>query len=361
MRAAVCRDFGEPLTVEEVQLDPPGAGQVRVDLAACAICHSDITYLEGGWGGDLPAVFGHEAAGTVAETGTDVSDLGPGDRVVVTLIRSCGSCRHCLRGEEVACSARWPADEGSPLRSTTGEPIGHGLHTAAFAEQVVVERSQLVPVDAELPLEVAALLGCGVITGVGAVRNTADVRPGDTVVVIGCGGVGLNAVQGAALSDAERVVAVDLNQAKLDAACEFGATHVVNSATHDLEAEIEAITGGRRADWVLVTVGAEAAFTLAHELLAPFGAVVFVGMPVTGVTSTIDPTVMASRSQRILGSKMGGSRISVDVPELIELYRAGRIKLDELITARYPLEEINEAIGGVRAGEAIRNLIVFDR
>jgi len=360
VKAAVCRTFGEPLTIEEVQLDPPDVGEVRVKLHACAICHSDITLMEGGWGGELPVVLGHEAAGVVAEVGPGVGDVTVGDHTVVTLIRSCGSCRYCERGGEVGCTTKWPLDEKSPITGADGERIGHGLRTAAFAEEAVVERSQIVTIDEDIPLDVAALLACGVITGHGAVSNTADVRAGDTVVVIGCGGVGLNAIQAAALSPASRVIAVDVNSSKLEAALGFGATHTINSAESDLRAEVKTITEGARADWVFVTVGAKAAYDQSYALLAPFGAVVLVGLPPGGATSTIDPTIVASLSQRILGSKMGDSRIATDIPALVDLYRSGDLQLDELITGRYPLELINEAIAEVNRGEALRNVIVFD-
>jgi len=360
VKAAVCRTFGESLTIEELRLDPPNGGEVRLKLAACAICHSDITLIEGGWGGDLPIVLGHEAAGVVVEVGASVDDVKVGDHAVVTLIRSCGSCRYCRRGGEVGCTTKWPLDRKSPISGPDGERIGHGLRTAGFAEEVVVERSQIVTIDDDIPLDSASLLACGVITGHGAVANTADVRVGDTVVVIGCGGVGLNAVQGAVLSPASLVIAVDVNPSKLEAALEFGATHTINSAESDLKAELKTITDGTRADWVFVTVGAQAVYDQSYALLAPFGAVVLVGMPPGGATSTIDPTIMANLSQRILGSKMGESRIATDIPALVDLYRSGELKLDELISGRYPLEQINEAIAEVNRGEALRNIIVFD-
>jgi S-(hydroxymethyl)glutathione dehydrogenase/alcohol dehydrogenase len=274
-------------------------------------------------------------------------------------IRSWGACRHCYRGEEVGCTSRWRLDETSPITDAAGDRIGQGLRTGAFAEQVVVERSQIVPIDADIPLESAALLACGVIAGYGAVVNSAEVRPGDTVVVIGCGGVGLNTIQAAAHSPAARVIAVDVNPAKLDLAIQFGATHTIDSTQADLEASVDDLTGGARADWVFVTVGAKAAYDQSFSLLAAFGAVVLVGMPPDGVTSTIDPTTVANQSQRIVGSKMGRSRIAADIPALVEMYRSGRLRLDELITGRYPLDRINEAIAEVDRGDAVRNVIVF--
>ena len=359
MKAAVCRAFGEPLVIEELVIAEPGPGEVRVRMAATAICHSDITYADGGWGGTLPAVYGHEGAGVVDAVGSDVPALGAGDHVVVTLIRSCGRCHGCVRGMPVMCDATFPLDAVSPLRTMSGEPVAQMMRTAAFAEYVLVHHSQLVKVDATLPLDVASLFACGVITGVGAVTNTAQVPPGSHVVVIGAGGVGLNAVQGARLAGAQTVIAIDISPAKFVAAIDFGATHVLNPATTDVAGAVKQLTEGRGADFVFVTVGAKSVYDQSYELLALGAAVVLVGMPPTGVSSEIDPSTLAAYSQRILGSKMGGSRIAVDIPNLFSLYRQGRLKVDELISGRYPLHAINDAIAAVKYGDAIRNVIVF--
>lgn len=359
MKAAVCREFGAPLVIEELHLADPGPGEVKVRMVATAICHSDITYAEGGWGGQLPAVYGHEGAGIVAEVGPGVHSVKVGDAVVVTLIRSCGHCHGCTMGMPVTCDATFPLDATSPLTDASGASIVHGLRTAAFAEQVVVEESQLVVVPADLGFDVASLLACGVITGFGAVTNTAGVQPGSHVVVFGCGGVGLNSVQGALLSGAQTIVAIDLAESKLQAALEFGATHTLNPITDDVVARVRELTDGRGADYVFVTVGAKAAFDASYALLAKAGAVVLVGMPANGVMSEIDPGTMAAYSQRILGSKMGGSRISIDIPNLVNLYKQGRLKLDELISGRYALADINEAMESVKRGDALRNVIVF--
>ncbi len=357
VKAAVCYAFGEPLVVEEVSLPPIDSNQVRVELAACAVCHSDIAYAEGAWGGNLPAIYGHEAAGTVAEIGPGVEDLAVGDHVVVTLIRSCGECRYCQRGLEVACSA--PFEGPEPLRLGNDEPVYPAMQTGGFAEEVLVHRSQVVSIDRDIPLDVAALLGCGVITGVGSVANVARTQPGTSVVVIGTGGVGLNVVQGSVLAGAAVIAAVDLSDDKLEAAKDFGATHTVNPAGGDILTAIADATGGEMADEVFVTVGARAAFEQAPALLAPGGAVVLVGMAATGVMAEIDPLTIADRSQRVLGSKLGATRISSEIPKLVGLYQQGRLKLDELISGRYPLAEINEAIASVERGEALRHLIVF--
>ena len=357
MKAAVCYEFGEPLVIEDLSLAAPGPNQVRVELAACAICHSDIAFAEGAWGGDLPTVYGHEASGRVAEIGAGVNDLAVGDHVVVTLIRSCGECKYCRRGYEVACATTF--EENAPLRDAEGSAVYPAMRTGAFAEEVVVHRSQLVAIDQRIPLDAAALLGCGVITGVGSVTNVAGLQPDANVVVVGTGGVGLNVVQGAVLAGAAAIIAVDLSDDKLKAAKDFGATHIVNPSSEEVPAAVASVTGGEMADAVFVTVTAAAAFDEAPTLLAPTGAVVLVGLPPTGVTSTFDPLTLADQSQQMLGSKLGAARISVDIPNLVALYEEGRLKLDELITGRYPLDEINEAIASAERGEALRHLIVF--
>ncbi len=360
MRAAVCRAFGQPLSIEEVTLDPPGEGDIEVELAACAICHSDILFADGAWGGILPAVYGHEAAGIVRGVGAGVLDLAPGDHAVVTLIRSCGHCPCCASGMPVTCENRPLQDRKSPLRDRDGGPLVQAMRTAAFAERVVVHASQAVAIPKDVPLESAALIACGVITGVGAVANTARLRPGETAVVIGAGGVGLNAIQGAALAGARIIIAIDLVPGKLDAARRFGATHAISASDPRLAAEeVRAITGGRGADHVFVTVGARSAFVQAFALAARSGSIVLVGMPASDVRIEFSPEAIASDNQRILGSKMGASVIHRDIPRLVEFYRQGRLKLDELISGRFALERINEAIASSKSGEALRNLIVF--
>jgi S-(hydroxymethyl)glutathione dehydrogenase/alcohol dehydrogenase len=358
-RAAVCRAFGAPLRIEEVELADPGPGEVRVEIAACAICHSDIYYLDGAWGGELPAIYGHEAAGLIESVGPGVRRLKPGDPVVATLIRSCGACPSCSEGAPVVCEEVFPLDQESPLSDHSGASIVQGMRIGAFAEHVVVDASQVAVIPRDMPLDSASLIACGVITGMGAVVNTAAVTPGSSVVVIGCGGVGLNSIQGARIAGAAPIIAVDIADAKLDAARAFGATHAINGKTEDVAARVTELTSGRKADYVFVTVGVAGATEQAVRLMKRNGATVLVGMPPSGVTSTIDPGWLAADGQRILGSKMGSARLPVDVPRIVELYREGRLKLDELISGRYPLDHINEAVASSRSGAALRNVIVF--
>ncbi len=356
VKAAVCRAFGTPMKIEEVQIAEPNPGQVAVDIAACAICHSDISYADGIWGGKLPMVLGHEAAGTVtsAASGTGYS---AGDRVLVTLLRSCGTCPACSGGQLTSCDQIWTPPP-SPL-SQDGSPVAQGLGTAAFAQKVVVDHSQLIKLPSDMPFATASLLACGVITGVGAVTNTAKLPPGANAVVIGAGGVGLNTVQGAAIAGAARIIAVDITQEKLDAALEFGATDGL-LAGDDVAKKIRDMTGGRGADYVFVTVGAPPVFNEAPDYLAIGGAMVMVGMPPSGAMAEYEPAKIAANNQRLLGSRMGQTVLARDVPWLIDLYRQGRLKLDELISGRYALAEINEAIADTRKGLSRRNIILIE-
>ncbi|MGZ4394244.1 MAG: Zn-dependent alcohol dehydrogenase [Gaiellaceae bacterium] len=359
MRAAVCHEFGSPLTVEEVELAPPGPGEVSVRLTACAICHSDISFIDGWWSGTLPAVYGHEAAGIVTEIGAGVEGLRPGDHAVVTLVRFCGDCFFCARGMPVLCQTTFALDERSPLRLPDGRPLAQGARTAAFAEQVTVHASQVVPVPAEIPASSACLLACGVATGYGAVAWTVDVAEGESVVVVGIGGVGVNSVQAAALGGASPVVAVDVSAAKLEAARSFGATHTIDPAAEDVRESVLGLTGGRGADFVIVTVGAVPVIEQSLRLMRRGGTTVIVGMTADGVTAPFDPGMLAHDNARIVGSKMGSVRPPRDLPALAGLYLEGRLKLDELVSNEYPLDAVNEALEDARRGESIRNVILF--
>jgi NDMA-dependent alcohol dehydrogenase len=360
VKAAVCYEFGQPLVVEEIEIDPPQAGEVKVRMAATAICHSDVHVIRGEWGGEPPVVAGHEGAGIVEEVGPGVNLVHKGDHVVVSLLRSCGRCEPCTTGAPHLCDGEFALQSESRLRNRQGQSIRQGINTAAFAEYVIVDQSQLVPVPKEMPLDSAALLACGVITGLGAVVNKARVEPGSSVVVIGVGGVGLNSVQGARLAGAHPIIAVDLLDNKLDASFAFGATHTINARNDDVEAAVSEITGGRLADYVFVTVGNVTAAEQAYSLARRGGTVVLVGIPdwTTAMPVPIGSTVVSEKT--ITGSLMGTTRLSVDVPRLVALYEDKRLKLDELITARYALSQINDAIEATESGAVLRNVILFD-
>ncbi|WP_170761532.1 Zn-dependent alcohol dehydrogenase [Ruegeria lacuscaerulensis] len=360
IKAAVCRVFNEPLVIEDVLIAPPGAGEVEVTLDAVAICHSDITYASGAWGGHLPAVYGHEAAGVITAAGDSVGEFQVGDSVVVTLIRACGSCPSCAGGKPTICETPYDTING-PLRTASGEPLEQAMACGAFAEKVVVSYRQIVKIPENLPKDVASLLSCGVITGVGAAVNAAKLRPGQDVVVIGSGGVGLNAIQGARLAGARRIVAVDMTEEKLEIAREFGATHgVLASVEAPWKAAYKAL-GGRGADAVLITVGAIPAYDQAPRYLGRGGKAIMIGMPHSGDMASYEPVILAALGQGIVGSKMGDVVIQRDIPWMIDLYEQGRLKLDELISGRWSLSQINEAIADTKTGTAKRNVIVFDR
>ncbi len=357
VRAAVARDFGAPLAIEEVELIAPRDGEVEVVLEAVAICHSDIHFAEGAWGGGLPAVYGHEAVGRVAATGPGVRGVAEGDRVLVTMLRACGQCGCCAGGAPVYCETGYDRQAGSPIRQ--GEAVvNHGLSTGAFAERVVVDQSQLAPLPEDIPATSACLLACGVITGVGAVVNTAKVRPGETVVVIGAGGVGLNAVQGARIAGAARIVAVDMSAEKLEAAREFGATDGILASEEAPWGKLREIAP-KGADAVFVTVGATPVYATALNYAGSRGRVFAVGMPHLGETAPWEPVMVAAMGQKIEGSLLGEVVLKRDIPWMVDLYRQGRLKLDELVSGTWALEQINEAIADTRGGGARRNVIVF--
>lgn len=356
IRAALCHEFGAPLSIEEVILADPGPQDVRVELEAVAICHSDISYAEGGWGGDLPAVYGHEAVGRVTAVGDAVTGYGIGDRVLVTLIRACGGCASCSTGQPAYCFAETPPR--GPITLADGTGVEQAMNCGAFAEAVLVHPSQIAPIPEDMPAESACLLSCGVITGVGAAVNTAGVRPGQTVVVIGAGGVGLNAIQGARIAGAARVVAVDMSEEKLDAAREFGATDGILATDPKPWKALHQIAPGG-ADAVLVTVGAIPAYQTAPRYLGPQGKMVMIGMPHTGAKTEYEPTIIAALGQHLIGSKMGDAVIARDIPWMIDLYEQGRLKLDELVSGRWRLDQINEAIADTKSGAARRNVILL--
>jgi S-(hydroxymethyl)glutathione dehydrogenase/alcohol dehydrogenase len=358
--AAVCYERGEPLVVESLNLEDPKENEVRVRLKAAAICHSDIANLRGHWaGGVTPTVAGHEAAGIVESLGESVDSVSVGDHVVVTLVRSCGHCKACVAGHTVCCSGATALDSESRLTNEAGQSVEQGLGTAAFAEACVVHESQVVRIANDVPFTSAALLGCGVLTGFCSVTNIANVEAGSTVVVIGTGGLGLNAIQGAALSGASTVIAVDVVDSKLSLAKELGATHVINACNDDPVSKVRELCGDG-ADYVFVTAARSESFTQSIDMLTKFGSTVILGMPPDEDKNFMVDSHALTTGRKILGSKLGDTCIKVDIPRFVELYREGKLKLDEIISSTYALNDINEAIAASEGGEALRNVIVFD-
>ena len=357
IKAAVAHEFNKPLIVEDIMLRLPFNNEVEVTLGAVAICHSDISYMEGAWGGFLPAVYGHEASGRISNMGDNVEGFTIGDRVVVTLIRSCGICINCKQGKPTICTTDSEGTDG-PLKTLNGGKLMQAMACGAFAEKVVVDKSQIVKVSKKISYESAALMACGVITGIGAVVNAARIKPGQDVIVIGAGGVGLNAIQGARLAGARRIIAVDLYEEKLKIAIEFGATDgILTKKGSPWKLAKEKLGGG--ADAVFVSVGAISAYDTAPLYLAQGGQVVMLGMTRTSELSTFKPVNLAAASQKLVGSKMGNTVIERDIPWIADLYLQNRLKLDELISKKWTLNQINEAIFDTKSGSAKRNLIVF--
>ena len=365
MKAAVLHEVETPFVIEDVTLQGPGPGEVHVDLAASGVCHSDWHVVTGHFKRPLPIVLGHEGAGVVQAVGEGVTRTKPGDHVILSWAPDCGVCFYCLNEKPNLCDAfMYPRRNATMLDGTTRIKLGdktiHQFVTlATFAEQAVVPQDACVPIRKDVPLKVAALVGCAVTTGVGAAMNTAGVRPGENVVVYGCGGVGLNVLQGAALCGAETIIAVDRVPAKMDMAKNFGATHTIMAGDDTTDA-IKDLTHGRGADYAFEAIGIPAVHEEAIEALRPGGTLVIVGMPPEGSVTKLDAYPFVSREKTVKGSLYGSSSTRRDFPKLLNLYMAGKLKLDELVSQEYKLEEINEAYEAMLGGEVARGVIAFD-
>ncbi len=363
MRAAVCYEFGQPLVIEEVVLDPVGKGDVKIRLAATAICHSDIHAIKGEHGAcPLPAIPGHESAGYVEEVGEGVGYVKPGDAVVASIIpEGCGQCYYCRIGSPALCQTNklYLFGEGR-FTSKKGQRIAqYAGAVAGFTEYAIIPEPHLVKVPPDLPMDRACLLACGVISGFGAVMNRARVTANSSVAVIGCGGVGLNAIQGACQVGAFPVIAVDVRDSKLERARLFGATHTVNAAKEkDPIKAVQEITYGRGADYVIVAVAGIEILRQGFLMSAPDGTTCVIGHGHGEQLSAWTPTDFM-RGRKLTGSAMGAVRLRMDIARLIELYQAGRLKLGGLVSGHYPFEQINEALASSEQGEVIRNVIMF--
>jgi S-(hydroxymethyl)glutathione dehydrogenase / alcohol dehydrogenase len=351
---------GELVVVDDVELDAVGPREVLIETGAAGVCHSDLHYMQGKYRTRLPTVVGHEAAGVVLEVGRDVSYVKAGDHVVTCLSVFCGTCEFCLSGQLVLCSKRGTRRaRGAPQRlKRAGQDINQFLDVSAFAERMLVHENAVAKVDPELPPDRAALLGCAVTTGLGAVFRTARVRAGSTVAVIGCGGVGLNAIQGARLAGAGHIIAIDRMPAKLDMAKDFGATEVVNGSDVDAVEAVRELTGNG-VDYSFEAIGLKPTVEQAFAMLRPGGTAVVVGMIPLGQSVEL-PGVDFMFEKRIVGSLMGSNNFRVDMPRYADLYMQGRLKLDELVSARVPLEQAQDAFAEMERGSVARSVIVFD-
>ncbi len=357
MKCAICVETGQPLEFIEVSLPVPQAHEVIVHTAATAVCHSDLHLLDGTWPHPLPVIAGHESAGMVAAVGREVTQFKAGDKVVVCSVRACGHCYYCLIGASQCCTHTFP-ENTSVFTAVTGQTIHIGLRMGGFAEAMIVDHRQLARLPDTMPLDKAALLACGVLTGYGAVVNTAKVKPGKTVGVIGVGGVGVNSLQAAHLVGASHIVAIDIDEAKLEKAPNFGASHVVNSAQEDVQQQVLEITDGRGLDYCFVTAPVMAAAEMGIQLTGHLGETVIVGFGDWDQNIPV-PIGQLMREKRITASRMGSGKVAVDIPLLAQYYLDGRLKLDELITNRYLFSEINTAIKASQTGAGLRNMILF--
>jgi S-(hydroxymethyl)glutathione dehydrogenase / alcohol dehydrogenase len=361
LRAAVLERTGGPLTVEELILAPPGPGEVLVRLHASGVCHSDQNAIDGTAETRCPTVLGHEGAGVVEEVGMGVTRVRPGDHVALSWAPSCGECPECLRDLPQLCSAVWPAMEaGGLLDGTTrlsrdGEPVYHYSFISSFAEACVLPERSCIPIPADVPFEIAGLVGCAVTTGVGAVWRTAKVRPGDRIAVFGCGGVGLSAVLGAAAAGAGAIVAVDPAPAKLDVACELGATDAVpwTTSSEETAAAVIDVSGGG-VDYAIEATGRPEAMLGAFLSTRARGAAVLIGIPPADAVLPLPALSIPRLERRVLGSLYGSSRPERDFPLTLDLYRRGRLPLDRLVSHRLPLDDVERAFELLRSGEALR-------
>ena len=356
VRAVVARSKGAPVTIETIEVPDPGPGEVLVDVKACGVCHTDLHYREGAINDEFPFLLGHEAAGTVAEVGSGVTEVAVGDFVVLNWRAVCGQCRSCRRGRPWYCFATHNAAQKMTL---DGQDLSPALGIGAFAEKTLVAAGQATKIDPAAPAEVAGLIGCGVMAGLGAAMNTGGVGRGDSVAVFGCGGVGDAAIAGARLAGAHTIVAVDLDDRKLEIAREFGATHTVNSSREDPVEAIRAVTGGNGVDVAIDAVGLPITYQQAFNARDLAGTVVLVGVPNPEATLELPMIEVFGRGGALKSSWYGDCLPSRDFPMLIDLYLQGRLDLDRFVSETIALDEVEEAFHKMERGEVLRSVVVL--
>jgi S-(hydroxymethyl)glutathione dehydrogenase/alcohol dehydrogenase len=363
MKAAVLRQVGSPLQIEDVQIGKPGPHEVLIRTAAAGVCHSDLHFVEGSYPYPLPAVLGHESAGVVEAVGSEVRTVKPGDHVITCLSAFCGHCEHCLTGHMSRCvspeTRRRQTEEPRLYREGGGADgtMNQFLNLSSFAENMLIHEHACVAIRKDMPLDLAALIGCSVTTGVGAVIHTSQVRPGETVAVIGCGGVGLAAVNGAAIAGAGRIIAVDTQGSKLNLAKAFGATDVVNAADGDpVKQVLEMTSGGVHHSFE--AIGLKKTAEQAFKMLARGGTANIIGMIPVGVNIELHGADFLAE-KKIQGSLMGSNRFPVDMPRFVDFYMQGKLHLDQMISRRITLDQVNEAFDELKRGELARSVIVF--
>lgn len=365
-KAAVCGGVGEALEIVDVEVLAPRAGEVKVRLGASGVCHSDLSVQNGTLLQALPAVLGHEGAGTVEEVGEGVTRVAPGDHVVISWVPQCGECYFCVRGQGELCEPGSIANmtggmlDGTPRFQYDGKPLMQMAGAGTFTEFTVIPEISVVKIDPSIPLEDAALIGCGVLTGFGAAVNTASIREGDSVAVIGCGGVGLNTIQGALHAGAERVIAVDMVDGKLQTAQKFGATDLVNASEGDPVAQVMELTGGRGADVAFEVIGFGSTIEQALNMARRGGQAIVVGVPKMEEMVSFNAAMgLVFAEKQIRGCWYGSSNVHTDIPKLTALYQEGKLKLSELISREITLEQVNDALEAMGSGDIARQVIKY--
>lgn len=361
VRAAVLREIPGKLEIDDVEVGSPGPREVLIRTAAAGLCHSDLHFMEGKYPWITPVVLGHESAGVVEAVGDQVTYVKPGDHVITCLSVYCGNCDHCLTGHLSLCedkaAVQRPMDAEQRL-TKDGATMWQFFDLSSFAEAMLVHEHALVKIREDMPLDTAALIGCSVMTGVGAVFNTAKVEPGTTVAVIGCGGVGLNCIQGAAIAGAAKVIAVDMVPSKLQLAQTFGATHTVDASNGDAVQQVQELSGGG-VHFSFEAIGLKQTAEQAFAMLRRGGTATVIGMVPFGQNLEI-PAFELLLEKKLQGSNMGSNRFRVDMPRLVDLYLDGRLKLDELVSRRIRLDEVNDGFDAMRSGELARSVIIFE-
>jgi S-(hydroxymethyl)glutathione dehydrogenase/alcohol dehydrogenase len=362
MKAAIFHGPNQPLSIEQVDIDEPKEREVLVRTVASGVCHSDLHFVDGLYMWPTPAILGHEAAGVVEKIGSQVTYLKPGDHVIACLSVFCGYCEECMSGRPNLCSNKAATQRGpndKPRISQKGKAVNQFADLSGYAEKMLVHENALVKIDDNIPLDRAALIGCGVMTGVGAALNTAKVAPGSTVAVFGAGGVGLAIIQGARVAGARMIIAVDKFPTKLELAKKLGATHTVNAGEKNPVDEIRTLTGGEGADYSFEAIGLKAVAEQAYESICPGGIATIVGMVPLGQKVDVDGFSLLFE-KRIQGCFMGSNRFRIDMPRIIDLYRQNRINLDDMVSRHGKLEDVNEAFRAMKAGEVARTVLMFE-
>ena len=358
-KAAMMREAHAPLTIEEIEVDKPHRREVLIRTVFAGVCHSDLHFIEGLYPIPCPCVLGHESAGVIEAVGEDVTYVKPGDHVITCLSTFCGECEFCLTGRMSLCLSPMVqrAKDGQQRLSQNGDVVGQFANLSSYAEYILTHEHSVVKVREDMPLDRAALIGCGVMTGVGAVFHTAKVEPGSTVAVFGCGGIGLSAINGAAIAGAGQIIAVDMVGSKLNLAKEFGATDVVNPADGDVVKQIRSLTDGG-VHYSFEAVGLKVTAEQSFRSLRRGGTATIIGMVPVGTNVELHGPEFL-QEKKIQGSAMGSNHFRIDMPRLVEFYLRGDLKLDQMISGRIKLEEINDAMAALKTGEVARNVIAF--